>query len=144
MGILAGRYLDWDGKQDTYPAGSRAALDVKRGKRGKGYAERVTPKAVEVGNKFVKMAREIGLSPDQMALLWTKDQPGITAPIIGSRTPGQLELSLEVLGMKLDDSIVAACDELVPPGTHVTNFFNTALWGGGKTNVPWPDGMSRT
>ena len=30
--------------------------------------------------------------------------------------------------MTLDDSLREACDALVPPGTHVANFFNTSGW----------------
>lgn len=143
MGILSGRYAGWDGKVEHYPEGSRAALDMQ-GKAGGGiYAERVTPRGVEVGNRFVALATEIGLTPSQLALLWVKDQPGITAPLAGARTLEQLEKILPVLEMKLDDSVRAACDELVPPGTNVANFLNTALWGQQRTKVPWSDGSPR-
>jgi aryl-alcohol dehydrogenase-like predicted oxidoreductase len=143
MGILAGRYAGWDGKAENYPDGSRAALDVQ-GRMGGGiYAERVTPEAVEVGNRFVELAKEIGLSPAQLALLWVKDQEGITAPLAGARTLEQLEHILPVLEMELDDSMRAACDDLVPPGTNVANFLNTALWGQQRTQVRWSDGSPR-
>ncbi len=133
IGILAGRYSDWDGKIENYPADSRAA-------RGGGiYAERVTPQAVEVGNQFVKLAKEYGISPAQLAMLWVKDQEGITAPLAGARTLEQLEHILPVMEMELDESVRAACDELVPPGTNVANFFNTALWGKQQTELPWGD-----
>lgn len=118
MGILAGRYAD----QDLRPEGSRAAL------RGGIYAERVSERAVRVGNRFVRLAREAGYDPAQLAILWAKDQPGITAPIIGPRTVEQLEHLLPVMEMKLDDSIRAACDALVPPGSAVANFHNSAPW----------------
>lgn len=143
MGILAGRYLDWDGQVQHYPANSRAALDVQ-GRAGGGiYSERVTPEAVAVGNQFVQLAKEHGISPAQLALLWAKDQEGITAPLAGARTMEQLEGVLRVLDMELDDSVRAACDELVPPGTNVANFRNTALWGKQRTEVPWGDGSPR-
>lgn len=118
MGMLAGRYAN----DDIRPAGSRAAL------RGGIYADRVTPRAVEMGNKFVALAQAHGLSGAQLAILWAKDQPGITAPIIGPRTIEQLEHLLPVLDMTLDEAIRAACDELVPPGSAVANFHNSAPW----------------
>jgi aryl-alcohol dehydrogenase-like predicted oxidoreductase len=143
MGILAGRYSSWDGKVKNYPDGSRAALDVQ-GRMGGGiYSERVTPEAVAVGNQFVQLAKERGISPAQLALLWVKDQEGITAPLAGARTMEQLEIILPVLDMELDDSLRAACDALVPPGTNVANFLNTALWGKQKTELPWGDGSPR-
>ena len=46
MGILAGRYAD----PKNYPSGSRASL------RGGIYAERITARGIEVGNKFVELA----------------------------------------------------------------------------------------
>ncbi len=33
-----------------------------------------------------------------------------------------------LLEMRLDESMRAACDELVPPGSAVANFHNSAAW----------------
>jgi 1-deoxyxylulose-5-phosphate synthase len=118
MGILAGRYAD----NTTRPKDSRAAL------RGGIYAERVSVKAVETGNRFVKLARDAGYDPAQLAITWVKDQPGITAPIIGPKTVAQLEHLLPVLDMKLGADIAQACDELVAAGSAVANFHNSAAW----------------
>ena len=71
MGVLAGRYKS----HDEYPAESRAAL------RGGFYADRVTRRGVEVGVEFTKIAESEGLSPAQLAILWCKDQPGITETV---------------------------------------------------------------
>lgn len=118
MGILTGRYSD----ADNYPSDSRAAL------RGGIYAERVTQRGIQTGNNFVELACEAGISPAQLAILWNKDQPGITAPLIGPRNLEQLEELLPVLDMNLDDSLREACDKLVPPGSAVSNFHNSAKW----------------
>ena len=118
MGILAGRYAD----ADKTPEASRAAL------RGGIYAERVTARGIEVGSRFVQLAKDRGISPAQMAVLWVKDQPGITAPLIGPRTLEQLEHFLPIMEMQLDDQTRAACDALVPPGSAVADFHNSAPW----------------
>ena len=118
MGILAGRYAD----ADKTPEESRAAL------RGGIYAERVTERGIEVGSRFVQLAKDKGISPAQLAVLWVKDQPGITAPLIGPRTLEQLEHFLPVMEMQLDDQTRAACDALVPPGSAVADFHNSAPW----------------
>jgi aryl-alcohol dehydrogenase-like predicted oxidoreductase len=117
MGILSGRYESMD-----FPRDSRASL------RGGIYADRVTIRGIEVGKRFVVLAREKGLTPSQLAILWVKDQPGITAPLIGPRTLAQLEELLPVMDMRLDDQTRKACDELVPPGSVVANFHNSATW----------------
>jgi aryl-alcohol dehydrogenase-like predicted oxidoreductase len=118
MGLLAGRYES----AAAPPAESRAAL------RGGIYAQRVTQAGVEVGNQFAAMAREHGLAPAQAAVLWAKDQAGVTAPIIGPRTLAQLQHLLPVLGMALPEDFRAKCDELVAPGSFVASFFNSAGW----------------
>lgn len=118
MGVLAGRYAS----ADNLPADSRAAL------RGGIYAERITGPGVEVGQQFVKLAEEHQISPAQLAVLWVKDQPGITAPLIGPRTLDQLEHLLPVANMKLSPELAAACDQLVPPGGAVASFYNSATW----------------
>jgi 1-deoxyxylulose-5-phosphate synthase len=62
------------------------------------------------------------------AILWVKDQPGISASLIGPRALEQLEHLLPVLDMKLTETIRTACDELVPPGSAVANFHNSSGW----------------
>ena len=118
MGMLAGRYAN----DSVPPIDSRAVL------RGGIYAERVTVRGVEVGNQFVTLAREHGFDPAQLAVLWAKDQPGITAPIIGPRTRAQLQHLVPVLSMHLSEPLRQACDALVSPGSVVASFFNSAGW----------------
>lgn len=118
QGVLAGRYPS----ATDLPADSRGAL------RGGIYSERINQAGIDVGEQIVRLARDHGISPAQLATLWVKDQPGITAPLIGPRTVEQLEHLLPVLELKLSDELRAACDRLVPPGSAVASFFNTANW----------------
>jgi aryl-alcohol dehydrogenase-like predicted oxidoreductase len=119
QGVLTGRYAN----AEAFPEGSRAAY------RGGIYAERINPAGIEVGNRFVSLAKEAGIPPIQLAVLWVKDQRGITAPIIGPRTLDHLEDLLPVGDMRLSDHLRQACDELAPPGSMVANFHNSAGWG---------------
>src|SRR5690606_41223611 len=75
-----------------------------------------------------EMARERGITITQLALLWCKDQPGITSPIIGPRTMEHLEDALPVGDMKLTDEDRILFDELVHPGTAVADFHNSNDW----------------
>lgn len=118
MGMLAGRYAN----AAAPPADSRVSL------RGGIYAERVTARGVEVGNQFAELARQQGYDPAQLALLWVKDQPGITAPILGPRTVAQLQQLLPVAEMTLPAALRQQCDQLVAPGSVVASFFNSAPW----------------
>ncbi|MBK8796249.1 MAG: aldo/keto reductase [Anaerolineales bacterium] len=117
-GILVGRYRD----AAAPPPDSRAAL------RGGIYAERVTPRGIEAGNRFVAMAEAAGVSPAQLGLLWVKEQPGVTAPLYGPRSVAQLEHVLPILEMTLADELRHACDAINPPGSAVADFHNSAPW----------------
>src|SRR5207249_1684231 len=63
IGVLAGRYPS----HAPYPADSRAGL------RGLEYAGRVTPRAIDVGARFVALAQAHQISPAQLAVLWVKE-----------------------------------------------------------------------
>jgi 1-deoxyxylulose-5-phosphate synthase len=118
MGMLAGRYTS----SAVPPQESRMVL------RGGIYAERITPRGVEVGNAFAAMAREHGFDPAQLAMLWVQEQEGVTAPLLGPRTLAQLQHLLPVADMSLDPVIREKCDALVAPGSVVASFFNSASW----------------
>ena len=118
MGILAGRY----DSTNEFPQDSRAT------KRGGFYAKRITKRGLKVATEFKKLADKAEITPAQLALLWAKDQPGITAPLVGTRTIDHLEHLLPVLDMTLSDELRDACDDLVPPGSFVADFHNTSLW----------------
>ena len=119
QGVLAGRYAD----PGALPGDSRAARQP-----GSIYAQRVTPRGVEAGARFAALARGFGRTPGQLALLWCKDQPGVTAPVVGPRTMAHLQDVLPVLEATLSDDERAACDAINPPGGVIVNFHNTAPW----------------
>jgi len=116
-GVLSGRYAT----ADSIPEDSRAA-------RRPQLRNRVTPRAVDVADHLAALAAERDLTASQLALLWVKDQPDVTAPIVGPRTIGQLEEALGVLDATLDDDARASCDAFVAPGSAVADFFNTSGW----------------
>ncbi len=116
-GILAGRYND----PKKYPEGSRAAS-------GEWFARRVNQAGIEVARKVETMAQERGLTITQLALLWVKDQPGVTAPIIGPRTMAHLEDALGILDKDLDAADIPLFDALVHPGNAVADFHNSNDW----------------
>ncbi len=119
QGVLAGRYI----ADAPLPPDSRAARQP-----GSIYAERVSQPGIAAGARFSELATQFGKTPGQLALTWCKDQPGITAPIVGPRTLEQLESLLPVFEMNLSAEERTACDTINPPGSVVTNFHNTAGW----------------
>ena len=58
-----------------------------------------------------------GVTLSQLALAWLHAQPGVTATIIGPRTPEQLQDNLGALDVTITDEDRATIDTIVPPET---------------------------
>jgi len=117
-GILAGRYS----ASETFPEGSRAT------RMGVMFTDRISPRGKAVAGEVAKMARERGMTASQLALLWLKDQPGVTSPIIGPRTLTHLEDALAIVDQRLAEADRPLFDALVHPGNAVADFFNSNEW----------------
>ena len=116
-GVLTGRYDSVDHVPDDSRAARRAQV-----------RQRITRGGLDVAAAVAELARGRGLTTSQLALLWVKDQPGVTAPIVGPRTLAQLDDALGVLDASLDDDARVACDTLVHPGNAIADFHNTTGW----------------
>jgi len=68
--------------------------------------------------KWFAFCGSLGARPADVALAWMLHVPGITAPIIGPRTLGQLEESMGALQVKLTPEQMRAIDEIWPPVRH--------------------------
>ncbi|WP_252312854.1 aldo/keto reductase [Sinobaca sp. H24] len=55
----------------------------------------------DIAARFSSYAASHGLHPASLAVAWAKSHPGITAPIIGARSPEQLEHSLNSLDITM-------------------------------------------
>lgn len=117
-GVLTGRYS----ADEKAPQGSRADLWGNR------FKSRVTDKGLEVAATVAKMAAAKNMSTSQLALLWVKEQPLVTAPIYGPRTQEHIEDALGVLEETLTADELLAFDELVPPGNAVADFHDSNNW----------------
>jgi aryl-alcohol dehydrogenase-like predicted oxidoreductase len=117
-GILAGRYAS----KNEMPEDSRGA------RAGTMFTDRISEQGVEIAQKVGEMARERDLTPAQLALLWCKDQPAVTSPIIGPRTMQHIEDFIPVLEMTLADEDRTRFDELVHPGNAAADFHNSNEW----------------
>ncbi|MFC9469675.1 aldo/keto reductase [Streptomyces coelicoflavus] len=58
-----------------------------------------------------------GLEPGEAALAWLLTRPGVTGPIVGPRTAGQLASALRAVELELSEELLAGLDEIFPgPG----------------------------
>ncbi|RFU37450.1 aldo/keto reductase [Actinomadura logoneensis] len=68
---------------------------------------------------YEKLCADLGEDPAHVGLAWLLAQDGVTGPIIGPRTVGQLEGSLRAFDITLDAATLARLDELFPaPGPN--------------------------
>ncbi len=115
-GLLTGKYR----RGVEPPAGSRFE-DVENN-------DWLRPRYVEAMFDVIEgletLAEAKGCTIAQLALAWCRDQPGVTSPIIGPRTMEQLEDNLGALEVEVTDEDRKVIDELVPPGTMVSPFYN--------------------
>lgn len=101
-GVLTGKY------RTGVPRGSRAATEH--------FAWFVEPyletRSRGVVEAVAKAADGLGLTPLQVALLWVRDAPQVTAPLLGARTAAQLAPLLTLDQTQLPEEISSALDDV--------------------------------
>ncbi len=85
------------------------AEDSKRAANNQG---RQTERAVLITEEVKKVASEVDRSPSQVSLAWVRQQPGIIIPILGARTPRQLQDNLASLELTLSPEHLARLDQV--------------------------------
>jgi aryl-alcohol dehydrogenase-like predicted oxidoreductase len=74
---------------------------------------------LDIVEALVKYAEELATTIAPYAIAFTLAHPAVTSSIIGPRTLEQLEDLLRFADLRLDDPMLDAIDDLVPPGTLV-------------------------
>src|SRR5829696_9426878 len=101
-GVLTGKY------RGGTPSDSRGASAH--------FANFVSPYLDDRGRSIVegvaRAADGLGWSPLEVALVWARDRPGVTAPIVGARTAAQLRGALGIEELTLPGEIVDALDDV--------------------------------
>jgi aryl-alcohol dehydrogenase-like predicted oxidoreductase len=99
-GVLTGKY------RAGTPADSRGASEMSTWVDG--YRDESSSYVVEA---VVKAAEGLGWKPPEVAIAWARDRPGVTAPIVGARTAGQLRQVLAVEERTLPPELMEALDD---------------------------------
>jgi aryl-alcohol dehydrogenase-like predicted oxidoreductase len=110
QGLLTGKYTRADlGGGDMDELGSRKAINAATGK--------LTARNLDIADRVVEIAGEIGCTPAQLALAWTLNHPAVASPVAGVRTPAQLEDNLGALALEIAPEQLARLDaaSAVPP-----------------------------
>jgi aryl-alcohol dehydrogenase-like predicted oxidoreductase len=72
----------------------------------------VTERTLAIADVVREVAAEVGHTPAQVALAWTLQNPGVTAPVIGARTPEQLVGNLGALEVDFTADQLARLDKV--------------------------------
>ncbi|WP_105101751.1 NADP(H)-dependent aldo-keto reductase [Microbulbifer pacificus] len=98
FGTLSGKYL-----YGARPAGARLTL-FERFQRYTG------ERAVSATEQYVRLAREFGVDPAQMALAFVSQQPFVTSNIIGATTMEQLRSNIASSNVQLSPELLEAIE----------------------------------
>jgi aryl-alcohol dehydrogenase-like predicted oxidoreductase len=63
---------------------------------------------------YEDLCAELGEEPGAVGLAWLLTRPAVTGPIVGPRTPEQLDSAVHAVDVTLDDKALARLDELFP------------------------------
>jgi len=106
----------WLVVRQIHPRPRRPARRCPGRRRGVGWPQQ--HRTWRVIETVQAVAAEVDRTPAQVALRWVLQQPGLTGPIIGARTPEQLADNLGATGWALDDDqlrrLTEAGDQLLP------------------------------
>ena len=90
-GVLTGKYQ----RGSELPEGSRlAGYDSYRDRY-------LVDQTFDIAESFVASAKQLGVTPAQLALAWVLAEPRITAPILGARNLEQIKDSLQGVDIEL-------------------------------------------
>ena len=67
---------------------------------------------VEEERAVARAAEGLDWTPLEVSLVWVRDRPGVTAPIVGARTAAQLKGALAIDELTLPPEIVEALDDV--------------------------------
>lgn len=108
-GLLTGKYT-----RDRKPAHGRL-IDWKM------YETRYNdPTMLDVAEKFVALAQELGHHPVTLALAWVTSHPGVTSTLAGGRNVEQLAPAFAAQTLELDDATrmrITSLSQSPPPAT---------------------------
>jgi aryl-alcohol dehydrogenase-like predicted oxidoreductase len=103
QGMLTGKYTRADlVPPDINKISSRKEINAITGK--------LTERNIGIADVVVEVAKEIGCTPAQLAVAWTLLNPTVCSPVIGVRTPAQLEDNLGALAIEISKAQRARLD----------------------------------
>ncbi|WP_373692931.1 aldo/keto reductase [Agromyces silvae] len=113
LGVIA-----WSPLQDGLLAGGPDGV-----RRLAGRAAERRPEVAAGLERFERFSAEAGHPPAELALAWLLHRPGVHGPVIGPRTPEQLESAVRALTLRLDDDQLDELDRIFPPAGEAPEYY---------------------
>jgi aryl-alcohol dehydrogenase-like predicted oxidoreductase len=125
-GMLTGKYSR-DDLTAAHVDGTRGGLTVANGT--------LTERNFAIVDVVREVAAELGHTAAQIGLAWTLQNPAVTSPVIGARTPAQLEANLGALDVEFTAAQLARLSEVsavrlgYPYGLLTSDFGHSLTFG---------------
>jgi len=100
MGVLTGKY-----EQSPPPANARLTLFSR-------FQRYTVPQAKAPVQAYLKLARDHGLDPGQMALAYVTSRPFVTSNIIGATSVEQLKSNIDSVNLTLSQSVLEGIEAI--------------------------------
>jgi aryl-alcohol dehydrogenase-like predicted oxidoreductase len=108
QGVLSGKYVPGQAP----PAGSRATDE----KSGANFISRwMSDEVLSTVQRLKPIAEQAGLSMAQLAVAWVLQNPNVSSAIVGASRPEQVRDNVKAAGVKLDQGLLKAIDEILDP-----------------------------
>jgi aryl-alcohol dehydrogenase-like predicted oxidoreductase len=113
-GILTGKYSG-----GSIPSGSLL-------EKNPNFAQRMDINRMELGDRVVKIASEIGTSATALSLAWLLHQPAVSTVIAGATREAQIDENLKALDLVLSEDVLQALDEASEQFLYANSFGSAA------------------
>jgi len=116
-GLLSGKYrLDQETAEGRH---ARRKLDGDK---------IFTTGALKAVEGLIPIAERKGITLAELSLAWLMQQPGVSAAILGARNVDYLKSGIKACDVVLTAEDIADIDAVVPPGTNVSNYYETNVY----------------
>jgi aryl-alcohol dehydrogenase-like predicted oxidoreductase len=95
---------------------------------------RVSKASSRLVARLAALAGKNGLTLTELSLGWVASQPGVTVPIIGARTPEQLEQAVRAAQTRIPAKLADKVDAIAPRGSVTVPYYSADF---GPNVRPW-------
>ncbi|MBT4125726.1 MAG: aldo/keto reductase [Chloroflexi bacterium] len=126
QGLLTGRYASADDVPDGLSRSRLFSNDRPLSNHGEDGCE---AEAFDAIAQVIKIADELGEHPAKVALAWVRSRPGITALLVGARSPEELDLNIPAFEYELPDGVADRLSAATVP-VKAKLGANADMWSG--------------